>query len=607
MTGPAPQRRDDRPARHARIHAHVASYHAPTLAAAAYTLAAAATLPAPLAAAAVAAPLTIDTLTGRRLRRHPENARVRARWTRAIIKAGAANPPPQNSMAHDDPIGPRPRHIERVPAGHRIHLTSQNGYRDLENVLHKIEARLDCPVRLDVDPQHPSRAIATLIERDPLQNHPPVPWPLRDHTHTTVWDPLPLGIDDDHQPIGVGSMGTGHVLVAGITGSGKTVVMNLFIAQAILDPDCTVTIIDGAGGVDYIPWATTSTLIDDDVTKAADALERVRDHIKTIGATLIRDDQARVTAGNPTHRIILDEAGFYFNHPDTDEAKRFRAAYQDLIQRGRKFGLQFILGMQRPSATSISTDVRSQFGYRIGLRTADRETTRMIFPEDGAPAPHDLPAHGYVGVGYAKPEGDRFTRFKGYMLDRDEQRRIAERAHGRDLDDDPNDPRTSDLIDRKADIILPSAEGHGGYPRDLLAMTEDDLRALLSPAPHTPHPGDAPADPGTPTPAPADAGTPPDTAPAGTGPREDPVLAALLQVLLDAGPEPVRRTYLNQRLMRSAKGWHERLPDAITAGLVRVDRAKSGPKGGQPAKLYSLTGEGRQALARITEPRAPGT
>jgi hypothetical protein len=120
------------------------------------------------------------------------------------------------------------------------------------------------------------------------------------------------------------------------------------------------------------------------------------------------------------------------------------------------------------------------------------------------------------------------------------------------------------------------------------------------PAPHTPHPGDAPADPGT--------GTPPDTAPAGTGTpsREDPVLAALLHVL-DAAPEPVRRPYLNQRLMRTAKGWHERLPDAITAGLVRVDRAKSGPKGGQPAKLYSLTGEGRQALARITGPGTPGT
>lgn len=39
--------------------------------------------------------------------------------------------------------------------------------------------------------------------------------------------------------------------------------------------------------------------------------------------------------------------------------------------------------------------------------------------------------------------------------------------------------RDAELLNRKADIIFPSAEGEGGMPRDILNMTAAELRALL--------------------------------------------------------------------------------------------------------------------------------
>ena len=43
----------------------------------------------------------------------------------------------------------------------------------------------------------------------------------------------------------------------------------------------------------------------------------------------------------------------------------------------------------------------------------------------------------------------------------------------------PVDPHLSaQLLREKADFEMPSAEGHGGYPADLLEMSVDELRKL---------------------------------------------------------------------------------------------------------------------------------
>jgi hypothetical protein len=627
------------------VQVRKAGYHLPELGVAGYVLAAAATLPTPVAAAAIATPGIMDVAAKARrgrglIRDLHTNAAVRRRWTHACVRGGAANRPPLHSVELDTPYGPRPVKVERVPTGHRIHLYSPKSFDDLIANQSKVEGLLGCRFTLKVDTLNPSRAVATLIECDALRDLEPLDWPLADATHTSVWDPLPFGWDDDYQPVYLGGMGAGHALIAGITGSGKTTLMNLEIAQAALDPTCNVTIIDGAGGVDYIPWAgAVQALVDENIQDAVDALQAIRDEIRRTGTKLKGENIERVTPtvcgpvtderAIHTHRIVLDEAGYFFNHQQTDKAREFTNLYRELIQLGRKFGLQFILGMQRPSATSISTDVRSQFAYRVGLRTADAETTRMLFPEHDAPRCHEIEAEGFAGVGYVKAEGGGFIRAKTYYLPRHQLDAIAARVRDLDLDTqratwDP-DPTPSDTTGPTVEPCEPTTEpsrpqeersGPAALPepandRPYDQATHDTFDDIISQFDEP----DAPASIPPPQARSAEAGEGED-APASEPPGEalavDETLAftTLLQLIHDAPPSViragrrpgqtgVRRDYLDMRMLRRVgKGWFAFVGRALDRGLLVMYKAPSGPKGGQPAKLYALTPAGVEFLRR---------
>jgi hypothetical protein len=612
---PGPGRKSNaqlRAERRARVELHRAKYLAPEATLAAGTLAAAAALPVPAAAALIAAPHLAD-LALRRLprlqRRRPlrnelrDTARIQRRWTSAVVRAGATTAPTGASLELDDPVGPRPVRVTRTPSGHRLELRSPKGYGELQARLDKVEGLLDCEVVLKVDPVRKSRAVAILRERDSLHGIPPVPSPLADPKTATrsVWDPLPVGIDDDHEPVTLRTFGNGHVLVAGATGSGKTVALNNFIADSVLDPDCETTIIDAVGGADYTPWENTTgvTLVaDTNPERAATALETTRDRLLDpdtgVLARLKRAEQDRVERGQPVHRIILDETGRYLNSSDTENSDRFRDALLDLLQISRKFGCQFVVGMQRPAATQIPKDLVEQLAYRLGFRVTSATTRRMIFEDQDAPRLEEIPENDMQGVGYVKPEGGGYTRIKAYLLTRDDMLAIAARAGARDLDAELAALPAPDPPVRAEKPVEPPGVRH-----DVPVNEEPIIVAEPSGDDHD---------------LPTSVGRVEDRPDAPDLRHDDPVLLAVLRAVrdipdeyretaVDGTPGGVRRDGLpgrkgiRQQLGARYRAWHVPLRDvAVPDGLLRVRKGPVGVKGGQPPKLYYLTERGWAVL-----------
>ena len=197
--------------------------------------------------------------TGRRLKRCPRwldelaqvghaltrpyaNAAVRRSWWHALNAAGL----PQA----------RVRRVTRTVPGARLDLTMPAGcpaawlHDHSEHIATTFGAR---NVRVERDPANAARAVAHLTFRDPFDAAPAV-WPIAKFDNgklatTSVWEPLPLGLDENSQPLTLALLEPGHgahsTLLGGIPGSGKSTTINLVLAYAALDPACTVFLIDG--------------------------------------------------------------------------------------------------------------------------------------------------------------------------------------------------------------------------------------------------------------------------------------------------------------------------------------------------------------------------
>ena len=95
-----------------------------------------------------------------------------------------------------------------------------------------------------------------------------------------------------------------------------------------------------------------------------------------------------------------------------------------------------IAATQKPGSDTVPTALRDLFGFRLALRCNTPQASDTILGQGWATAGADastIPG-GQRGVGYLLAEGDRPARVKGFYLDDDQVRAIAERAAGRRAD-----------------------------------------------------------------------------------------------------------------------------------------------------------------------------
>ena len=183
-----------------------------------------------------------------------------------------------------------------------------------------------------------------------------------------------------------------HLLIAGATGSGKSVVINALIYTALFDHPT-----DGSGGSLFI-------LIDPKRVELAQykALPHTLQYASEPDENRYREmqrDGARLYNGGDVY-IIIDE----FADLMTTQKRLIMPPIQRLAQIGRAAKVHIVLATQTPIAKILPTEIKCNFDARIALRTRSAQDSRNILGLAGCEA---LPRYGY-GY-YMTPEQTRKT------------------------------------------------------------------------------------------------------------------------------------------------------------------------------------------------------
>lgn len=201
-----------------------------------------------------------------------------------------------------------------------------------------------------------------------------------------------------------------HLLIAGATGSGKSVVINGLVYTALYQQPG-----QSEGAVSFI-------LIDPKrvelsqykklphilyyASEPADRINAFKYAMK-LTETRYKDMQRkglRKYNGGAVY-IIIDE----FADLMTTQRKEIAPIIQRLAQIGRAANVHIILATQTPIAKILPTEIKCNFDARLALRTRSAQDSRNIIGSSGC---ENLPRYGYGH--YMTPEGDTIIQLPYY-------------------------------------------------------------------------------------------------------------------------------------------------------------------------------------------------
>jgi DNA segregation ATPase FtsK/SpoIIIE, S-DNA-T family len=188
-----------------------------------------------------------------------------------------------------------------------------------------------------------------------------------------------------------------HTLIAGSTGSGKSVLMQniiLSIAATNLPGQARITLVDPKQGVDYYAFEDLPHLEGGIIDRQEDALARIRMLVDEMDARYIRMRRAR--AANlrlynasaapadqlPTLWLIHDEFAEWML---TEEYKEeVASAVQRLGVKARAAGIYLVFAAQRPEVNVMPMQLRANLGNRLILRVDSEGTSEIALGDKGA-------------------------------------------------------------------------------------------------------------------------------------------------------------------------------------------------------------------------------
>jgi len=259
--------------------------------------------------------------------------------------------------------------------------------------------------------------------------------------------PLFLGKDSAGEALVSDLTTMPHLLIAGTTGSGKSVCINSIIAGILLTkrPDEVKLILIDPKMVEMTAFNTIPHLMSPIVTETKQAVQilewatmKMDERYALLAEARVKniteynnlseqeiierfgpdseEEHAKIPKKLPYVVIIIDElADLMMTAPKEIEAYIVR-----LAQKSRAIGIHIVLATQRPQATVVTGLIKSNMPTRIGFRVAARMDSRIILDQNGAEA-----LLGQGDMLFLKPGTSDLVRAQGTFVDESEVRRIV--------------------------------------------------------------------------------------------------------------------------------------------------------------------------------------
>ena len=399
-------------------------------------------IPALLILTAVVGGLVTISPVRRRVMEVEHRARVRRRWATACRYTGLATT--------SDRI---PRIIQHrlVPAGDRllVRLPAGSSTAALAEAAEQVAVILDVrEIRVARDTNRASLARVTVVRRDPLHGAAPLAWPWAKAPRCSLWQPVPVGVDEDGHWITV-ILPERHVLLGGESGAGKSGGLALLLAAAALDPTVRLVLLDGKL-VELACWAgIADRSVGPDLAEAVEVLAEVQAELDRRLLVLLANRRRKLTPtlGLPLLLVVIDELALYVAGPDRRLAAEFASRLRDLVARGRAAGIIVCAATQKPAHEIIPTSLRDLFGFRWAFRCLTPQASDTVLGSGWASLGYAASTIDAAdrGVGLLLAEGGVPVRLRACWLDDDQLAVLAGRAEalraGRPPEDSERDPQ----------------------------------------------------------------------------------------------------------------------------------------------------------------------
>lgn len=312
-----------------------------------------------------------------------------------------------------------------------------------------------------------------------------------------------------------------HLLIAGATGSGKSVCMNSIICSLLLrtKPDQVKMLLVDPKKVEFTPYKSIPHLIGPVINDAAEANNALKVIVR------IMDERYNIFAANGVRNIAGYHAFLKKKTPEEQKrmdpmpyivviideladlmlvaGKEVEASIQRITQLARAAGIHLIVATQRPSTDVITGIIKANIPSRIAFSVSSGIDSRTILDHVGA---ERLLGNGdmlYLPIGQNSP-----TRIQGVFVTDEEVERIAgacsaqgaplyddsfimlegvndgEGAGGLEVSDDPLYAEVKDyVIDaQKASTSLLQRRFGIGYNRAARMIDELERTGVIGPA-----------------------------------------------------------------------------------------------------------------------------
>jgi DNA segregation ATPase FtsK/SpoIIIE, S-DNA-T family len=301
-------------------------------------------------------------------------------------------------------VGPRVTRYElRLGSGVKVGKV-RNLQQDIAYALAATEVRILAPIpgKSAVGVEVPNTRPAKVTLGDVFQAYPDAnDWTL----------PVGLGKDISGRAVFFDLSEMPHLLVAGTTGSGKSVMLNGLLTSLLLttDPRQVKMVLIDPKRVELSQFGRVPHLITPvvtDVKKAANALgwavaemERRYEVLEKIGVRSVEGYNDRAETQMPYVVVVIDELADLM----MQAGAKVEDAIIRLAQKARAVGIHLVVATQRPSVDVITGMIKANVPSRIAFAVSSQVDSRVILDSPGAEALLGMGDMLYKPVSAARP------------------------------------------------------------------------------------------------------------------------------------------------------------------------------------------------------------
>jgi S-DNA-T family DNA segregation ATPase FtsK/SpoIIIE len=358
-------------------------------------------------------------------------------------------------------VGPRVTRYElRLGSGVKVGKV-RNLQQDIAYALAATEVRILAPIpgKSAVGVEVPNTRPAKVTLGDVFQAYPDAnDWTL----------PVGLGKDISGRAVFFDLSEMPHLLVAGTTGSGKSVMLNGLLTSLLLttDPRQVKMVLIDPKRVELSQFGRVPHLITPvvtDVKKAANALawavaemERRYEVLEKIGVRSVEGYNDKAETQMPYVVVVIDELADLM----MQAGAKVEDAIIRLAQKARAVGIHLVVATQRPSVDVITGMIKANVPSRIAFAVSSQVDSRVILDTPGAEALLGMGDMLYKPVSAARP-----SRVQGAFISEAEVGRVVSatvdaasgRAEARFVEEVTEPRSVKQVNDEPDDDLLPEA------------------------------------------------------------------------------------------------------------------------------------------------------